>query len=964
MKQTEKQHSNLLTLIYNLINIDLQTKERLEYKDIRSYIDKALSLTHIDCDEEDIAKLTYHIEYTYRITHTEGQCIFSDYEDRTNWYSNDSIKNPYFWSRYRQYLINNTSIDINSINLLDEVTLPNIMNCLGNPNDVFEGNRLRRGLIIGDVQSGKTATYSGLICKAADAGYKVVILLAGITESLRQQTQERIDEGIIGFTRKKVNKKDVNERVGVGVHSQELLACSFTSCANDFVGNCDKISTSLESHNSVVLFVIKKNVSVLKRLYNWLNEMNYDTVKRCVDQPMLLIDDEADNASVNTKKDETNPTRTNELIRKICNLFKNATYVGFTATPFANVFIDPDTDDKMLRADLFPEHFIYALPTPSNYIGATRIFYPDGDCYGSLRYINDIEEPDYSSDEYRDAVENDIDSLNSGTFYYLHKKEWRGILPNSLYDSILSFFIANCIRDLRGHSSAPRSMLVNMSRFTKVQRYIADEIEAFYKSVFDTIRYDFSDDDKHNEKLKLYGDLLRICNKHFSNIDDIPIKDLLKKQTLISAIEKIKVMVINGSKGSNKLDYKTNKSLRVIAVGGLALSRGLTLEGLIVSYFYRNTSTFDVLMQMGRWFGYRRGYEDLFQIWTSENSANWYTEIARASEELKGDIKHMFEQQLTPKDFGLKVRDNCDELQITASNKMRHSYGVDFQYSFSGDFYETPYISLNIKQNHSNWLAVNSFVKDLFAKGTKLRFADIGKYDDSLVSDKSIEAARFFENVSKEDISDFLSKIKCSLVNLYFNIPNIISYINDATSGLDNWDVVFVSGISKSHYDIPGLEAIQCPERAICENNKRVIQITSRRRLLSAGAGKLCLTPEQIDTAEKSQREFWVRGGCSSEEAARRSIPLKTYFKQLKDRKPILYILLISPKLAEEDPNKEEKAYVKRFREELGNDFIVAFGVGFPDTNDGNSICHYKVNKRYYDLNMLDSNSEEEEDEE
>ena len=159
MKQTEKQHSNLLTLIYNLINIDLQTKERLEYKDIRSYIDKALSLTHIDCDEEDIAKLTYHIEYTYRITHTEGQCIFSDYEDRTNWYSNDSIKNPYFWSRYRQYLINNTSIDINSINLLDEVTLPNIMNCLGNPNDVFEGNRLRRGLIIGDVESGKTYQY-------------------------------------------------------------------------------------------------------------------------------------------------------------------------------------------------------------------------------------------------------------------------------------------------------------------------------------------------------------------------------------------------------------------------------------------------------------------------------------------------------------------------------------------------------------------------------------------------------------------------------------------------------------------------------------------------------------------------------------------------------------------------------------------------------------------------------------
>ena len=965
MKLTEKQHSDLLTLIYSLINCDLNNNGKLEEKDVIEYIKRVISLTGFVCDQEDIAKLTYHIEYTYRITHTEGHCIFNDYDDRADWYANDKVANHYFWDRYRQHLIQNTSIDISSINLLDEVTLPNIMNCLGNPSDVFEGNRLRRGLIIGDVQSGKTATYSGLISKAADAGYKVVILLAGITENLRQQTQERIDEGIIGLTIKKVNKKDLTERVGVGLHSPELLACSFTSCANDFVGNCDKISTSLASHNNVVIFVIKKNVSVLTKLYNWLYELNYDSVKQCVDQPMLLIDDEADNASVNTKKDETNPTRTNELIRKICNLFKNATYVGFTATPFANVFIDPDTDNKMLRADLFPEHFIYALPTPSNYIGATRIFYPDGDCYGSLRYINDIDEPDYSSDEYRDAVENDIDSLNSGTFYYRHKKEWRGTLPKSLYDSVLSFFIANCIRDLRGNSSAPRSMLINMSRFVKVQRYIADQIEEFVKHIFDTIRFDFSDDDKQNHYHPLYADFLRIIKKHYSNLSDFSLKELLNKKNLLTAIGKIKVMVINGSKGSDKLDYKTNKSLRVIAVGGLALSRGLTLEGLITSYFYRNTSTFDVLMQMGRWFGYRPGYEDLFQIWTSANSANWYTEIARASEELKGDIKHMFEQRLTPKDFGLKVRDNCRELQITAANKMRHSYSVDFQYSFSGNFYETPYISLNTKQNHSNWVAVKDFVAQQFSKGTKLRFADIGDYDDSRIKDQAIDAARFFENVTKADISDLLTKIKCSMVNLHFNLPNIISFINEDIEGLGLWDVVFVSGVSQAHYNIPGLEAIKCPERAIVENNKRVIQITSRRRLLSGGAGKLCLSPEQIRAAEKRQRDEWINvDKCTKEEASHRSVPLKAYFEFLQNRKPILYILLISPKPAESDPTKEELPYVKQFRQELGDDLIVAFGVGFPDNEAGNTICHYTVNKRYYDLNMLDENSEEEEDEE
>ena len=958
MKQTEKQHSNLLTLIYNLINIDLQTKERLEYKDIRSYIDKALSLTHIDCDEEDIAKLTYHIEYTYRITHTEGQCIFSDYEDRTNWYSNDSIKNPYFWSRYRQYLINNTSIDINSINLLDEVTLPNIMNCLGNPNDVFEGNRLRRGLIIGDVQSGKTATYSGLICKAADAGYKVVILLAGITESLRQQTQERIDEGIIGFTRKKVNKKDVNERVGVGVHSQELLACSFTSCANDFVGNCDKISTSLESHNSVVLFVIKKNVSVLKRLYNWLNEMNYDTVKRCVDQPMLLIDDEADNASVNTKKDETNPTRTNELIRKICNLFKNATYVGFTATPFANVFIDPDTDDKMLRADLFPEHFIYALPTPSNYIGATRIFYPDGDCYGSLRYINDIEEPDYSSDEYRDAVENDIDSLNSGTFYYLHKKEWRGILPNSLYDSILSFFIANCIRDLRGHSSAPRSMLVNMSRFTKVQRYIADEIEAFYKSVFDTIRYDFSDDDKHNEKLKLYGDLLRICNKHFSNIDDIPIKDLLKKQTLISAIEKIKVMVINGSKGSNKLDYKTNKSLRVIAVGGLALSRGLTLEGLIVSYFYRNTSTFDVLMQMGRWFGYRRGYEDLFQIWTSHTSALWYAEVAKASTELKNDIREMFDQQLTPKDFGIKVRDNCDDLQITASNKMRAAISKDMMYTFYGNIYDTPYITTKINHNKTNTQQVQELASRLLSEGYTLRYTDYRKANKE-VNDTSDGSSRYFADVPKNIVVEFLRCIKYSMANPRFDAKNIVSFLEDEeTKGVDLWDIVFESGKSSTHYDVEGLRQVKCMERSICSTTRNIIQISTRRRVMTGSMeGRFALSKEDIEMAENTQRKQWEADG---ENSMGREIPVRAYFRFLPKRKPMLVIMFIKPK----DADGEEEEMLKKYRDALGDDCIVAFAVGCPGINDEGKAVKYKVNKIFQQLNIEGEEPEEEDGDE
>ena len=266
MKLTEQEHLQVMSMLKQQIDWDIDKGKRLEYDNIQAYIDRVIGWLHIETDEEDNSKIFSNIEYTYRITHTTGQCIFSDYDDKHNWYDNNAYSSGY-WMRYRQHLIDNTNIDINSINLLDETTLPNIMNCLGNPKDVFDGTRLTRGLIIGDVQSGKTATYSGLICKAADAGYKVVILLAGITESLRQQTQERIDEGIIGYTIKKQHKSEIRERVGVGKSNHQINASPFTSCITDFVSSSDKIATSLHSQNSLVLFVVKKNVSVLHKLY-------------------------------------------------------------------------------------------------------------------------------------------------------------------------------------------------------------------------------------------------------------------------------------------------------------------------------------------------------------------------------------------------------------------------------------------------------------------------------------------------------------------------------------------------------------------------------------------------------------------------------------------------------------------------------------------------------------------------
>ena len=392
MKLDNDTREALVTLIINRIDLLLKKKIEVKEETVDRIILFELENQDDEFDEEDIKRIKRDVEYYAQIKHTDDTVIFEDYDDH-DWYENKSGE---FWTLYRRYLEQTGSLDRNSINKLEQDTLPNLMNCLGNPNGKVK-KKLRRGLVIGDVQSGKTATYTGLICKAADAGYKVVILLTGITETLRKQTQERMEEGIIGYTVRRVTrgtqKARQTDKVGVGKFEHEMTATAFTSYDDDFKADTNTIATSLKSHKSLVMFIVKKNVKILENLYNWLEAFNKDVLDDMIHAPMLLIDDEADNASINTNKDKYNPTRTNSIIRKLCNAFSNATYVGFTATPFANVFIDPDTTKEMINADLFPQDFIYVLPTPSSYIGATKLF-SDGALYKNcLKLIQDIKEP-------------------------------------------------------------------------------------------------------------------------------------------------------------------------------------------------------------------------------------------------------------------------------------------------------------------------------------------------------------------------------------------------------------------------------------------------------------------------------------------------------------------------------------------------------------------------------------------
>ncbi len=917
---TTRQIESVIQIIQqkaDVIGINLHSVPENE---IDNVINDELKSLNLSVTKDDFKKLRNEFEYKYQIQQKEGVSIVDDYYEHRDWYTikiNQENHAEYFWKRYRDYLIREVKLNINSVNKLDNNTLPDLMNLLGDPNS--HSPFFRRGLVIGDVQSGKTSTYTGLLCKAADAGYKIVILLTGVTETLRSQTQKRIESGIIGISitgLKDKKQAKVIKRVGVGKDGDPIKVTAMTSLEYDFVGSKDQITTSLANHQ-LVMFIVKKNTKVLDKLYNWLYNLNADQKDNKIHYPMIMIDDEADNASINTSKEEDDPTKTNEIIRKLAHVFTQTTYLGFTATPYANVFINPDTTEEMLNDDLFPKNFIYVLEAPSNYIGAKKIFGEDAEHANSLVYIQDIQEP--VEDEYYDTETN---------FYYKHKKDWSGILPPSLKTSVYCFFLANVIRDLRGDSAEPRTMMINISRFVKVQKYIKGEIEKIFNEVFHEIDSNFSHDIAKNKTNKLYIELKECWDKQYSNLD-IEWYEVCKKENLINSIQNIEILVVNSGKNSGKLDYEKNPHLRAIAIGGLALSRGLTLEGLLVSYFYRNTSTYDVLMQMGRWFGYRKNYEDLFRIWTSRNSANWYNEIVENTEDLKKDIHRMRKAELTPEHFGLRVRNDSDELMITARNKMRTAIDHIEQISYWGSVFDTPHIETDINKIHENFELTKKFIETLNADNY------LFKRDDELA-----KGLFFNKDIPVEKITKFLRLLRISPHNMKFDTTQIVDFLNNTKDEiLKNWDIVLIEGKrdTDSKESPFKLDDITLVKRGFKLNRNKITISGKSGRLASPTDARNGLSRTQIEQAKDRAYKAGDWDGISS------TIKQEVWFKHVPDRNPLLMIYFIDLK-DEGLPISEQK-----FIDNLDGIPVMGFSVGFPmGKNSHEAEYHkYKVNMVY-----------------
>ncbi|MXO91508.1 Z1 domain-containing protein [Pontixanthobacter aquaemixtae] len=720
-------------------------------------IDTVLQEDPFALSEENLAAVRRHLEFQFSVRQDAGHSVKSDYKP---WLRERTI-DFYYWDRLRKYYLESDALPPNVISRLDEVT-DEVLDYCGNPED--EGTWGRRGMVMGHVQSGKTTNYASLICKAADAGYKIIILLAGLTNSLRTQTQERMDETFIG--KKSLFGQRFPDLMPIMSHcppGERFFPVFGTTRDSDFNTEISKFGVTLDNLKDPIIFVTKKNKGILENLLKWIEGQRQDGRK--IDYPLLMIDDEADNASINTHKDPTKSTAINNVMRLLLQQFNRSSYVGYTATPFANIFIDPESEAQMRGDDLFPRHFIKALDPPTNYVGATKVFSPEGSLRPQmLRVVEDY---------------GDILPLK-------HKKDLElEELPPSLLEAIRAFVLIRAMRVLRGDGEKHCSMMINVSRFNDVQARIHDLVYSYQQRLDDAIKVNSGLGSAAIQDPDIL-ELKQTFEREFQHTE-FDFDEVLP--ALTEASKTIKVRTINMRGGALNYEESKEHGLHVIAIGGLALSRGLTLEGLSVSYLLRNSAASDTLMQMARWFGYRRNYEDLCRLYICQSAVDHYEYIDDAVEELRGELKRMEARGETPEQFGLKVRRSETGIMITAANKMRSAQRMQLAESFAYKHVEGFALFNDAKVNRTNLEGTCAFLEEL---GRAERPAGS---DDEQVR-KELEKHLAWRGVDGRKIHDLLMAFQFhanqpSLGKIDGTNSLLSDYISDRLQGeLSTWDVV------------------------------------------------------------------------------------------------------------------------------------------------------------------------------
>ncbi len=681
----------------------------------------------------------------------DGDLIRKD-GGRPEWYSGAKTRIGE-WPAYRRRL-EQGGLPADAVESIHRSTDRILRQC-ANPRAV--GDR-RKGLVIGYVQSGKTANFTGLIAKAVDEGYRIIIVLAGMYTNLRVQTQLRL-------------QKDLGIDI---VEEHSGLAWQRFTSRNADMGK-DSSPGVLSSTSNVALMVVKKHEMRLANVTKFLESIPEATLNR---RPVMIIDDESDQATPNTLGAKDLVSTINKRIRALWAAVPTGTYVAYTATPFANVFIDPADD-----GDLYPEDFVSVLPKPDSYMGSELFF--------------DVDQTvDSGEDEVIHQLAHEVPEHEAQIFTPRPKKidEFSPEMTPTLAAAIRWFILATAIRELRTSKSRDSSMLVHTSQLVRVHQQTKEVISGFISDVALNI------DDQEAEFRSVYEEEKdRAASLRGS-------EEMPGWATLWPAAKKVLegvVVKIDNGASDDRLVYDPDSTQTVIAVGGGTLSRGLTLEGLVVSYFLRSSNTYDTLLQMGRWFGFRPGYADLVRVWMGPGLLDEYAHLATVEKQLRDEVAEMEKEGRTPREFAIKVKSHPGRLEITSKGKMEAARLA--RAGLGGTRRQTIYLDKSAAGRERALQASSELVRRAIEVGRPVltRGAHSSRRSSTLM----------YQGLTNADLLAFLEQYWVSPTDRWLQPEGMASWLG--RHGADaEWNLVLVSGSSKSDHEYAPGVAVQASRRA------------------------------------------------------------------------------------------------------------------------------------------------------
>lgn len=727
---------------------------------------------------------------------------------KEGWYPGaDYYQDAKFWPALRSYLLNDKKWSEDAVKSIHDAS-DKIVSWLESP---YAARIDTRGLVVGYVQSGKTANFTAVIAKAADAGYRFFIVLSGTKKSLRQQTQQRLYNELVLL----------NDDVWFS-----------PTIMNDFMPNSlgnPNYFLSDRKHDKV-LCVVKKNSTILRKLYRWLQSATPDILHLC---PFLIIDDEADEASINTARNQANTdpenrdrTAINRRLVELLRLLPKAAYIGYTATPFANVFIDP-----RCPSDLYPGDFIVSLPKPDNHFGTEHIF-------GRARLLEDDTDEEFEGlDVVRIIPEEEVPFLRPGQ----NEHNFVPDLTSSLEHALRYFWLACAARFARGQQNEHSTMLIHTTQLIQVHNSTRQVVEEYRQNFLRSLQ--------GSNRGQLLQALELIWNQEQAalpagdmNCSPVPFGQLLSH---FDDVVSQSLVVADNYRSEHRLSYEGDSKIQIV-IGGNTLSRGLTLEGLIVSFFVRSARAYDTLLQMGRWFGYRPGYPDLPRIWMTAELNSYFFDLATIEAEIRQDIENYELQHVTPGEFGVKIRTHPD-LNITAPLKMQHAIQAEVSYD------KNTSQTVLFKEKDSNWLTKNITAADQL----------ISQLEASGLVAPLHNGHRVFRDVPKDYVISFFRSYNFHENNRSLSSDLLINYIEDQNRYglLKKWNVVIrgVTGRDKTSRGTLKLGSFDVP---LLERAKRTSSVENAAHigvLMSKGDTGADLTLERQELAGLSEQDLKSR---------------------------------------------------------------------------------------------------------